>query len=165
MTANGMIPGQEPYTHDERARLAALVADAAAGDPGEAAEPAPCPCDRGYLGHADNDADGHRCEYHPGSVDRLSFRTSAHQLYRDSWRRVTRWCDFTGSCVVCGRRCYGFRDGDDDPRGPLGDHADSSLDPGECEDIRTVAPLPASGGNVAAVRISSHAAGDDALTA
>lgn len=35
-----MMPGQEPYTEAEHAQLAALVADAAEGDPGELAEPA-----------------------------------------------------------------------------------------------------------------------------
>ena len=33
-----MMPGQEPYTDAELARVSALVADAAAGDPGEGAE-------------------------------------------------------------------------------------------------------------------------------
>lgn len=37
-----MMPGQEPYSVEETAQLNLLVSDAAAGDPGEAAEPV-CP--------------------------------------------------------------------------------------------------------------------------
>jgi len=39
MTEDGMMPGQEPYTPEERERLYALVRDAADGDPGEQGEP------------------------------------------------------------------------------------------------------------------------------
>ena len=34
---------------------------------------------------------------------------------------------FTGACVVCGRRTYEFSDGENDPRGPLGNHANDPL--------------------------------------
>jgi len=34
---------------------------------------------------------------------------------------------FTGHCTFCGRRTYEFLDGANDPRGPLGDHANDPL--------------------------------------
>lgn len=64
----------------------------------------------------------------PRAVPFLDFRRRV-QLYRDDWRRVSRWCRFEGACVLCGRRTFGFDDGQDDPRGPLGDHAAAPLDP------------------------------------
>jgi hypothetical protein len=105
-------------------------------------EPPLCPCGSGYVGHADDDLLGHRCEYDPRAPKtRLSFRGSAEQWYRDDWRRVQRLCEYTGDCVVCDRRCYEFRDGENDPRGPLGDHSDSGLSPEDYEDIRTGKPF------------------------
>lgn len=48
--------------------------------------------------------------------------------YKDDWRggkvRIAR---YMGSCALCGIRTYGFDDGEDDPRGPLGDHANASM--------------------------------------
>lgn len=34
---------------------------------------------------------------------------------------------FTGKCICCNRRTYEFSDGGNDPRGPLGDHANDPL--------------------------------------
>jgi hypothetical protein len=112
--------------------------DEVAGSPGL------CPCGRGYVGHADDLENGHRCEDDPrAGRDRLLFRGAAPQWYRDRWTRRQRMVTFTGGCVICGRRCYSFVDGGDDPRGPLGDHADSSLRAEEFEDIRTGAAFSA----------------------
>lgn len=48
--------------------------------------------------------------------------------YRDDWRGgAYRHCRGKGKCVACGRKTFGFDDGEDDPRGALGDHANSSL--------------------------------------
>jgi hypothetical protein len=81
-------------------------------------------------------------------VDHLDFRRTV-QLYRDGWHGgALRMCRFTGACVVCGRRTYGFDDGGDDPRGPLGDHSDTGLRPEDYDDIRTGERFPASAGMV-----------------
>ena len=63
----------------------------------------------------------------PVRVDRLRFNGSAPQLYRDGWQGTDRVCRYQGKCIGCGRRTYGFDDGEDDPRGPLGDHASCPL--------------------------------------
>jgi hypothetical protein len=124
--------------------LARMIADAADSDPGEPNEPALCPCGRGYCGHADDARNGHRCEDHPGAVAALDFRRR-RQLYRDTWRRIARRCDRIGPCVICGTIVHAFTDGENDPRGPLGNHsAGWSLSPEDYEDIRTGAPFPPS---------------------
>ena len=56
-------------------------------------------------------------------ADRLTFRTSQPQSYYDGWRGHNRICRFRGKCIYCGTRTYAFDDGQNDPRGPLGDHA------------------------------------------
>jgi len=63
------------------------------------------------------------------TVDRLKFNTSQPQVYRDSWRNEDRICRFQGSCCLCGRRTYAFDDGQNDPRGELGDHASFAFEP------------------------------------
>ena len=63
----------------------------------------------------------------PIRVEELKWNTSAPQLWRDSWREADRVCRFKGRCVVCGRRTYAFDDGENDPRGVLGDHAASPV--------------------------------------
>lgn len=65
-------------------------------------------------------------------VTKIDFRKSKPQLYADPWRGgVRRVCEFKGLCVGCRSRCYGFTDGEDDPRGVLGErHAWSPLGPG-----------------------------------
>lgn len=57
------------------------------------------------------------------AVTKLDFRIAKPQLYRDDWRGTTRVCEFKGLCIACFRRTYAFQDGENDPRGPLGDHA------------------------------------------
>ena len=62
----------------------------------------------------------------PKLVADLKFNTSRPQAWRDWWRGGReRICRFVGRCVVCNRRTYAFDDGEDDPRGVLGDHAAS----------------------------------------
>lgn len=56
-------------------------------------------------------------------VTKLNFRTPKPQLFEDRWRNKVRRCEYVGACATCSRRCYEFADGDNDPRGPLGDHA------------------------------------------
>ena len=43
------------------------------------------------------------------------------------WHKEPRHYRFTGRCVACGIRTYEFDDGENDPRGPLGDHANAGL--------------------------------------
>lgn len=63
----------------------------------------------------------------PVTVARLSWRTSRPQVWHDDWRNADRTCRFKGECTTCGRRTYAFDDGENDPRGVLGDHAASPL--------------------------------------
>lgn len=63
----------------------------------------------------------------PIRVESLSWRTSKPQVWHDSWRHRDRVCRFLGACVVCNRRTYAFDDGENDPRGVLGDRAASPL--------------------------------------
>ena len=57
------------------------------------------------------------------TVKQIRFNLKSPQLWHDDWRGADRVCRFYGECIVCGRRCYGFDDGENDPRGVLGDHA------------------------------------------
>lgn len=59
----------------------------------------------------------------PIEVARINFTRKTPQVWHDSWRNTDRTCRYYGDCVGCGRRCYGFDDGENDPRGILGDHA------------------------------------------
>lgn len=61
------------------------------------------------------------------SVEDLSFRTSKPQMYFCSWIYKKRIMRYKGDCECCHIRTYGFDDGYDDPRGPLGDHANANL--------------------------------------
>lgn len=58
----------------------------------------------------------------------LSFAVSSPQLWHDSWRNVDRVMRYYGECEACGTRTYAFDDGENDPRGVLGDHANDSID-------------------------------------
>lgn len=58
-----------------------------------------------------------------GPSSRLRFDIKTPQLVEDSWRGTTRTCRFYGHCVMCGIATYAFDDGENDPRGVLGDHA------------------------------------------
>lgn len=51
-------------------------------------------------------------------------------VYRDGWTGEIRTATYAGRCILCGRRTYDD-DGGNDPRGPMGDHAASPLDPAE----------------------------------
>lgn len=59
-------------------------------------------------------------------VDRLDFRRSV-MVVHDGWRRRDRVCRYTGTCVTCGVRTFEFDDGENDPRGMLGDRAGSAF--------------------------------------
>lgn len=61
------------------------------------------------------------------TVDTLDFRRTGTQTYYCNWRNAERTMRFCGFCVVCQRRTYAFDDGENDPRGPLGDRAASPL--------------------------------------
>lgn len=49
------------------------------------------------------------------------------QWWLDSWRHAWRLLRYMGDCSVCGRRTYAFDDGENDPRGILGDRAASPV--------------------------------------
>lgn len=53
----------------------------------------------------------------------LSFAVDSPQKWHDSWRNVDRIMRYYGACKSCGRRTYAFDDGENDPRGVLGDHS------------------------------------------
>ena len=57
----------------------------------------------------------------------IDFRKAGTQIYHDPWRDADRTCRFVGKCVLCGTRTYAFDDGDNDPRGILGDHTAATL--------------------------------------
>jgi hypothetical protein len=66
----------------------------------------------------------------------LLTRGAAHampvQVWRDAWRNAERVLRYRAECVTCTRPLWGFDDGENDPRGVLGDHsAGFSLDPYE----------------------------------
>jgi len=54
---------------------------------------------------------------------RFTFTVDSPQKIRDAWRNTDRIMRYYGPCTVCGIRTYAFDDGDNDPRGMLGDHA------------------------------------------
>lgn len=58
--------------------------------------------------------------------DRLTLQTIKNEPIRvvhDPWRQRDRVFRYTGPCLVCGRKTWSFDDGENDPRGMLGDHA------------------------------------------
>lgn len=57
------------------------------------------------------------------SGSRLKFTVKSPQRFHDSWRGTERICRFYGPCAFCGTWTYAFDDGENDPRGALGDHA------------------------------------------
>ena len=61
----------------------------------------------------------------------LSFAVDSPQKIRDDWRGTERIMRYYGPCSCCGIRTYAFDDGENDPRGVLGDH---SADPLELAD-------------------------------
>lgn len=58
----------------------------------------------------------------------LDFTKTNDQIYYCPWRKKERTMRYAGRCAVCGKRTYMFLDGENDPRGPLGDHANSSIE-------------------------------------
>jgi hypothetical protein len=59
----------------------------------------------------------------PMRVETPRWNLSRPQLWHDGWRGTDRVLRFDGNCVVCRTRTYSFDDGENDPRGVLGDHA------------------------------------------
>lgn len=57
----------------------------------------------------------------------LSFTVDSPQKIRDDWRQTDRVMRYYGPCRTCGTRTYAFDDGENDPRGMLGDHAADPL--------------------------------------
>lgn len=58
--------------------------------------------------------------------DRLFLDTIGGKPVRvvyDGWRQRDRILRYTGPCVVCDRKTWSFDDGENDPRGMLGDNA------------------------------------------
>ena len=49
------------------------------------------------------------------------------QIWHDSWRGTDRVIRYKGRCKFCGRFTWGADDGENDPRGVLGDHATHAL--------------------------------------
>jgi len=80
-------------------------------------------------------------EPEPIRVDMPRWNTSKPQVWRDDWRRADVVITFTGACYSCGRRTYSRSDGQNDPRGILGDHADHSLEASEYDSVGPTVPL------------------------
>lgn len=59
-------------------------------------------------------------------VEHPRYNLNAPQVWYDSWRNTDRVLRYRGRCVVCRTRTYGFDDGENDPRGVLGDRATSA---------------------------------------
>jgi hypothetical protein len=56
------------------------------------------------------------------SADRPNWHANV-QRYYDGWRHAWRVLRMVGRCIVCDRRSFAFDDGENDPRGILGDRA------------------------------------------
>jgi len=70
-------------------------------------------------------------------LTRAAARSMPVQAWRDGWRggrvRILRYC---AECIACELPVWGFDDGENDPRGVLGEHsAGWSIDPDEVEDV------------------------------
>jgi len=66
-------------------------------------------------------------EIEPVRVERFNARLIQPQIWHDSWRNTDRIIRFKGRCFVCRKRTFGADDGENDPRGVLGDYAASPL--------------------------------------
>ncbi len=53
----------------------------------------------------------------------LSNRKVIIYRYHCDWRNEDRTLRYQGDCVICGRRTWAADDGENDPRGIMGDHA------------------------------------------
>lgn len=72
----------------------------------------------------------------PVRVDRIQVSRAAAaampvQIWRDGWRNTDRVLRYRAECAVCGRLVWGFDDGENDPRGVLGDNAPDLVDPAD----------------------------------
>jgi hypothetical protein len=83
----------------------------------------------------------------PLDVERISWRRNRPQRWYDGWRNTHRILRYTGECVNCHRRTYAFDDGENDPRGVLGDRASHALVAEEFEEEGPDVPLCAICGN------------------
>lgn len=68
-------------------------------------------------------------------------------IWHDSWRNADRTFRFKGKCVACGRKTWGADDGENDPRGILGDHATHALSAEDYDMTGPDVPLCAMCGN------------------
>lgn len=59
----------------------------------------------------------------PMSNGDIKRNVKSPQTIHDSWRGTDRTCCYMGTCASCGRMTYAFDDGENDPRGVLGDNA------------------------------------------
>jgi hypothetical protein len=57
----------------------------------------------------------------------VCFSANEGLLDHSPYYNKPRHYNYTGKCIICGRRTYEFSDGNNDPRGPLGDHANHPL--------------------------------------
>jgi len=62
------------------------------------------------------------------SEARLDFSVDHPQSYSSPWEGEQRVLTYAGRCESCGIRTYGFSDGRNDPRGPLGEHASHNME-------------------------------------
>lgn len=89
------------------------------------------------------DARAHRYDLFPAyagvpvvDAERLIFTRAAArctpiQTWRDDWRGVVRTCRYVADCSECGRATWAFDDGENDPRGVLGEAAAYTLEAAE----------------------------------
>lgn len=63
----------------------------------------------------------------PVRVEKFDPRRLVPQLWHDSWRNTDRIIRYQGRCFICRKRTFAADDGENDPRGVLGDHAASPL--------------------------------------
>jgi hypothetical protein len=79
---------------------------------------------------------------------KLRFTVKSPQHYHDGWRHTDRTCRFYGPCAYCSIWTYAFDDGENDPRGVLGDHAASPftfsehVSEDEAAELARVHPVP-----------------------
>ena len=72
---------------------------------------------------------------------------STEITYHCDWRNTDRTLRYVGDCAGCRRRTWEAADGENDPRGILGDHATHALVASEYDMIGPDVPLCAMCGN------------------
>lgn len=60
--------------------------------------------------------------------------------YHCTWRNADRTLRYQGDCVVCERRTWAADDGENDPRGVMGDHAADPLVAADYDMVGTTFP-------------------------